>query len=176
MDIGAEERVDGRTAAETLNHELTDIVRGAVRAELDQVLPHVVAALKRNEAVAALTQRLDRAEKQVAEQGQRPLIRGLHGMLGTVRRLDFDGRVKDAIVGELERLLVGAGYTEFGEVGEPYDPQRFDAIAGEASDGRAFVSEVFEPGLETLGMTLVKAKVRVTPTSASSTIDHEEAA
>ena len=137
------------------------IVRSAVRAEFDEVLPHVVTALKRHDAVSELTRRLDTAEKRLAERNTRPLIAGLKRSLNMVRRLDFDVEVKTAILGELERLLVGAGYCEFGEVGEPFDPNRHEAIAGETGAGAAVVSEVFEPGVETLGEIVAPALVGV---------------
>jgi molecular chaperone GrpE (heat shock protein) len=136
-------------------------VRSALRAELDEVLPHVIAALKRHDAVADLARRLDDAEKRLAERNSRPLVAGVRRALNTIRKLDFDSEVKGAILAELERLLVGAGYTEFGEIGESFDPARHDAIAGEAESGAATVQEVFEPGLETLGEIVSPAKVRV---------------
>jgi len=136
-------------------------VRDAVRAELDEILPHVVTSLKRHDAVADLSGRLDRAERRLAERDQRPLVSGLRRTLVTVRRLEFDAAAKELIVSELERLLVGAGYTEFGEIGEPFDPARHEAIAGEASSDSAVVLEIFEPGMETLGAVLAPARVRV---------------
>lgn len=136
-------------------------VRTAVRTELDEVLPHVVSALKRHDAVADLARRLDAADRRLAERESRPLVAGMRRTLNTIRKLDFDSDVKGAIVGELERLLVGAGYAEFGEIGEPFDPVRHDAIAGEADPGAATVQEVFEPGMETLGEIVAPARVRV---------------
>lgn len=137
------------------------IVREAVRAELDGILPHVVTSLKRNDAVADLSRRLDEAQRRLAERDQRPLIAGLRRVLVTVRSLDFDAPSKELIVSELERLLVAGGYTEFGEVGEPFDPVRHEAIAGEVESGTAIVLELFEPGMETLGEVLARARVRV---------------
>jgi molecular chaperone GrpE len=159
MEGGVEQqRADG---AET--EDIAEAVRSAVRAELDEVLPHVVTSLKRHDAVADLSRRLDRAERRIAEREQRPLVAGLRRVLGDVRKLDFDAAAKTMIVGELERLLVGAGYTEFGEVGEPFDPARHEAIAGKAPSDQAVVLEIFEPGLETLGDVIAPAKVRVGP-------------
>lgn len=133
----------------------------AIRHELDQVLPHVVTALKRHDGVAELRRRLDVAEKRLADREQRPLINGLRRVLGTVRRLDFDRDAKEAISSELERLLVGAGYQEFGEAGEAFDPQRHEVVDGQAEEGKAVVVELYEPGLETLGEVVARAKVGV---------------
>jgi molecular chaperone GrpE (heat shock protein) len=133
----------------------------AIRHELDQVLPHVVTALKRHDGVAELRRRLDIAEKRLADREQRPLVNGLRHVLGTVRRLDFDPDAKEAISSELERILVGAGYQEFGEVGEAFDPQRHEVVDGQAEEGEAVVIELYEPGLETLGEVVARAKVGV---------------
>jgi hypothetical protein len=133
----------------------------AIRHELDQVLPHVVTALKRHDGVAELRRRLDVAEKRLADREQRPLITGVRRVLGIVRRLDFEPEAKEAISSELERVLVGAGYEEFGEVGEAFDPQRHEVVDGSADDGQAVVTELHEPGLETLGEVVARAKVTV---------------
>ncbi len=150
MDTPAE----SSTAAE-------DSTAEAIRAELDQVLPHVVTALKRQDAVAELRHRLDVAEKRLAERQQRPFVAGVRRVLVMVRLLDFEPDAKEAIATELERVLVGAGYEEFGEAGEVFDPRRHEVVGevGEQSD--ATVAEVLEPGLETLGEVVVRAKVRV---------------
>src|ERR1044072_1180646 len=134
-------------------------VRAALRADLDEVLPHVVSSLKRHDAVADLSRRLDRAERRLAERDQRPLVSGLRRTLITVRRLEFDAEAKELIVAELERLLVGAGYTELGEEGEPFDPERHEAIAGEAPSDEAVVLEIFEPGMEPLGIVIPPRRV-----------------
>jgi hypothetical protein len=150
---GAADRVDEEASEEPLP--------AAIRHELDQVLPHLVAALKRQDAVAELRRRLDLAEKRLSEREGRPLIRGLRDTLGFVRGLDFDPEAKEAITTKLERVLVGAGYEEFGEPGEAFDPARHEALAGEAPAGSAVVAGLIEPGLETLGEVVVRAKVEV---------------
>lgn len=150
------------SAQATASAEATiSVVREAIRAELDEVVPHVVTALKRHDAVTELAQRLDAAEKRLSERNARPLVAGIRRSLNMVRQLDFDVEVKSAIVGELERLLVGAGYTEFGEAGEPFDPRRHEVISGEAGTESIVVLEIFEPGVETLGETVAPARVRV---------------
>lgn len=125
------------------------------------MLPHVVTALKRHDAVDDLSNRLDAAERRLAERDRRPLVAGLRRVLSLVRRLEFDPETKAAIGAELERVLVGAGYVEFGEAGEAFDPDRHEVVEGEAEDGAAVVRKLFEPGLETLGDVVVRAKVRV---------------
>lgn len=138
-----------------------DALAGAVRQEFDQVLPHIVLALKREDGVAELRRRLDLAEKRLADRDTRPLIRGLRQVLKLVRTLDFETGPKEAITMELERVLIGAGYEEFGEVGEAFDPARHEALSGEAPAGAPIVTDVIEPGLETLGEVVVRAKIAV---------------
>jgi hypothetical protein len=133
----------------------------AVRHEFDQVLPHLVTALKREDGVVELRRRLDLAEKRIADRNQRPLVGGLRQVLILVRSLDFEPDPKEAITMELERVLLGAGYEEFGEVGEGFDPDRHEALAGEATTGSPIVTALIEPGLETLGEVVVRAKVEV---------------
>lgn len=140
--------------------EEVDVAK-AVRDEFDKVLPHVVTALKRHDAVADLSRRLDAAERQLAERERRPVVAGLRRVLSMVRRLEFDPEAKEAIATELERILVSAGYEEFGEVGEAFDPERHEVVEGEAEDGIAVVVALHEPGLEALGDVVVRAKVRV---------------
>jgi hypothetical protein len=138
-----------------------DGLPAAVRHEFDQVLPHIVTALKRQDGVAELSRRLDVAEKQLAAREQRPLVASLKRVLTKVRGLDFEPDAKETITMELEQLLIGAGYVEFGEVGEPFDPERHEAIGGEAPEGSPVVVVLRDLGLETLGEIVVRARVEV---------------
>lgn len=148
-------------AAPSPEEQLAEIVGTAVRAELDQVVPHVVAALKRDAAVKDLADRLNSAERRLGEREQRPLVSGIRRVLGLVRRMDFEPAARETLLSELEQLLVGAGYAEFGETGEPFDPARHEALDGSASPTTAVIAEVLDPGLETLGEVVVRARVRV---------------
>jgi hypothetical protein len=148
-----------------------DPLAAAVRHEFDQVVPHLVAALKREDGVAELRRRLDLSEKRLADRNQRPLIRGLRRVLMLVRDLDFEPDSKETITMELERVLSGAGYEEFGEVGEAFDPDRHEALSGEAPAGSPVVTRLKEPGLETLGEVVVRAKVEVASDGAGAAED-----
>lgn len=148
-------------APEATDAPSEDPVAEAIRAELDQVLPHVVTALKRQDAVEELRHRLDLAEKRLAERQQRPFVAGVRRVLVMVRRLDFEPDAKGAIAAELERVLVGAGYAEFGEEREAFDPRRHEVVEEPGEQSEVVVVEVLEPGLETLGEIVVRAKVRV---------------
>jgi hypothetical protein len=157
-------------SAETLPSEASDAmgaaIAAAVRAEMDQVVPHLVSALKRDDGVAELARRLDVAERRLADHNQRPVIARLHRLVGLVRRYDLPADVRDAVAEELVDTLRGAGYTEFGSVGEVFEPGRHEALDGSAYGGSPVVAEVFEPGLETLGETVVRARVRVASAEA----------
>lgn len=140
-------------------------VRMAVRDELDQIVPHVIAALKRNDGVADLARRLDDAERRLASRDSRPVISRIYRLLGLVRRFELPEDVRTALTSELEDVLRGAGYTEFGAVGDAFDPARHEALDGAAEFGSAVVAKVYEPGLATLGEVVVAARVRVAASS-----------
>jgi hypothetical protein len=150
-----------QTAPVDASDAMRAAIESAVRAEMDQVVPHLVSALKRNDGVTELARRLDVAERRLADRDQRPVIARVHRLLGVVRRFDMPVEVRDAITEELVDTLRGAGYTEFGAVDEPFDPGRHEALDGSAAGGAPVVAEVFEPGLETLGEIVVRARVRV---------------
>jgi hypothetical protein len=138
-----------------------EAMRAAVREELDEVVPHLIAALKRNDGVADLVRRLDDAERRLAARDQRPIVSRLYRLVGLVRRLDLPDEVREMLLEELLDVLRGAGYGEFGVAGEPFDPARHQALDADAIDGTAVVADVYEPGLETLGEVVVPARVRV---------------
>jgi molecular chaperone GrpE len=164
-DVDAEPAVaeadNARTEAEVSEDATVAAVRAMLREELDQVVPHVVSALKRNDGVAELARRLDAADRKLAQRDQRPVIARLHRLLGLVRRTELPDDVHEMLVRELVEMLEGLGYTEFGDVGEPFDPARHEPLDGAAGDGVATVVEIYEPGLEALGEVVVLARVRV---------------
>lgn len=138
-------------------------VSALVKTELDKVLPHVVSALKANDATKAMAARLEATEKRLADRANRPVVSHVVQLLNRVRRLDFGDDAKGLITSELEAILVGVGYVEFGEVGDVFDPVRHEAVDGETlEDGaEAVIVTVFEPGLETLGEVVAPARVGV---------------
>ena len=103
-------------------------IRAAVHAELDDVLPYVIEALRRNNAFDEISDRLRAAERRIESRQERPVIIGLHGVLDRIRHLDFDHAVKKALEDDLTRVLGEAGYQETGQDGEAFDPARHDAI------------------------------------------------
>lgn len=136
-------------------------VRAAVHAELDEVVPFVVEALRRNNAFDEINDRLRGAERRIAARQERPLVIGLHRVLDRLRHLEFDQAVKRALDDDIVHLLAEAGYEETGQVGEAYDLSRHDAIDGRAVDGRAVVSIVYGRGLTAFGDVVIRAKVEI---------------
>ena len=136
-------------------------VRRAVRDELDAVVPHLVAALKRDRAFDALSARLRETERRLEARRERPMAVAVHRVLCRLRRLSFDDQARAALDAELVEVLTGAGFEEFGSVGEPFDPARHEALAGEAQDGRGVVVELYATGLGCFGQVVTAAQVRV---------------
>lgn len=140
-----------------------ETIRAAVHDEFDQVLHHVVDALRRNKAFDELSDRLRTAERRLEARRERPLVAALHGLLDHLRHLDFDPLVKDVLEAEIVTMLLQAGFEETGRVGETYDPARHEAIGGRAEDGRASVVRVDTRGLSSFGDVVFRAKVQISP-------------
>jgi molecular chaperone GrpE (heat shock protein) len=155
------------TAGEGSPVPTADAIRQAVHDELDQVMPHLVIALKRDRAFSALEERLRVAERRLEARRERPVAVELLRVLHRLRHLDFDLAVKAALDQELVGVLAKAGYEEIGEVGEPFDPVRHQALDGATSDGRGSVVELYATGLACSGEVTVPAQVRVAAEPAS---------
>jgi molecular chaperone GrpE len=138
-------------------------IRAAVHAELDDVLPYVVEALRRNKAFDEISDRLRAAERRIESRQERPVIIGLHGVLDRIRHFDFDEAVRKALEDDLTRVLSEAGYQETGQDGEDYDPVRHEAIEGRATGGKAVVTKVHSRGLISFGDVVIRAKVEISP-------------
>jgi len=89
-------------------------------------------------------------------------------VLQRLRHLDFDPEARSALDAELTEVLAQAGYQEIGAVGEPFDPARHQALAGETRDGRGAVVELYATGLACFGQVAVPAQVRVSSNGPSS--------
>jgi hypothetical protein len=162
--VSAQEVSDVELAGEAgVPQGVTEAIRGAVRAEFDEVVPYVVAALNRNDAFSAFEDRLKAAERRIEARRERPVIVGVHRVLDRVRHLAFEPAVRQALEDDLVSVLTEAGYTETGEVGEVYDPARHDALDGRATDGNAVVSKVHTRGLTSFGDVVLRAKVEISP-------------
>lgn len=141
--------------------QLVDDVRQAIRGELDEVVPHLVAALKRDRAFDALTERLVQAEKRLEARRERPIAVGLLRVLHQLRHLKFELTVKQTLDHELTAVLTAAGFQETGSVGEPFDPARHQPLSGASQGGDVVVAEVYASGLACFDDVIVRAQVRV---------------
>jgi molecular chaperone GrpE len=148
-----------------------EAIRAAVRAELDKVVPHVVAALKRDRAFDELTNRLREAERRVEARRERPTGVALLKLLHRLRHLDLDREIRSSLDSEIVGILEMAGFTESGAVGEPFDPDRHEPLDGRLSGGAGTVVEVYATGLASFSDTVVRAQVRVAPRPAAPSSD-----
>lgn len=140
-----------------------EAIRAAVRAEFDEVLPHVLEAVRRNYAFDEISERLRVAERRIEARKERPVIIGLHRVLDRIRHLDLDEEIKQALADDMTHVLAEAGYQETGTVGEDYDHVRHTAIQGRAVNGSAVVTRVHSRGLTSFGDVVVQAKVEISP-------------
>lgn len=153
---------------------LAERISEVIRGELDQVVPHVVTALRRHDGVAELARRLDVAEKRLADRDARPMVSRLYRLLGVVQRLEMDGAVRDTLEAEIGGILTGAGYETFGAVGEAFRSEEHEVLEGSAESGDAQIVEVYEPGLKTLGEVVVRARVRVGSAQATDASEEQK--
>lgn len=160
---------DGRDRMADLPAGVAEAVRAAVHDEFDQVLHHVVEALRRNNAFDELSDRLRTAERRLETRRERPLVSSVYRLLDHLRHLDFDQSVKDALEAEIVRMLHEAGFEETGCVGEAYNPALHEAIGGRSNGGRATVSQVDTRGLTSFGDVVFRAKVHVSPSITKET-------
>jgi hypothetical protein len=152
--------------------DATSVVREAVRAEFDQVVPHLVAALKRDRAFDDLTRRLADTERRLDARRDRPLAVAVHRLLQRVRRLSMEPETRSALDAEIVATLGRAGFGEFGAVGDTFDPDLHDPIAGRTDGGKGTVAEVLASGLASYRDVVIRAQVRVRPAGeAASTQD-----
>jgi hypothetical protein len=140
-----------------------EAIRKAVHAEFDEVLPHVLEALRRNYAFDEISERLRAAERRIEARKERPVVIGMHRVLDRIRHLDLDREIKQALEDDITHVLAEAGYEETGNVGEDYDSARHAAIDGRTVNGSAVVTKVHTRGLISFGDVVVQAKVGISP-------------
>lgn len=157
------------TQETTLPAGTAEGIRAAVRAEFDEVLPHVLEALRRNNAFEEINERLRAAERRIEARRERPVIVALHRVLDRIRHLDLDREIKQALVDDITHVLAEAGFQETGTAGENYDPVRHAAIDGYAVNGSAVVTKVHTRGLTSFGDVVVQAKVEISPEASPAT-------
>jgi len=133
----------------------------ALREDFSQVLPHLVAALKRDEAVTGLLERLRAAEKQLETRHVHPLVLGVVKLLHRVQQLAPQTSELHSVEIELLQILAAQGLEEFGKAGERFDPARHRPLTGALDDGAGVVRELYSSGFEIAGQVVVRADVGV---------------
>jgi hypothetical protein len=142
----------------------------ALRDDFAQVLPHLVAALKRDEAVGGLLTRLDVAERKLEARSVHPLVLGVVKLLHRVRQLQPQTGDLRSVETELLQILSAQGLEEFGRAGEAFDPLRHRPLVGVLDNGAGVVSELHSSGFEIAGQVVIRADVSVASAQDRETV------
>ena len=132
-----------------------------MRQDLDRLVPHLLAALKRNEVDER--QRVSDLERAAKEIPTWPMAVGVNRFLHRMLQTDMEPELRTSIVKELGAILTGAGFSPLGKVGDLFDPERHVIVESESEPGPGewVVSKVYARGLESFGGVVDKAKVMV---------------
>lgn len=137
---------------ETCKKERQEHLDGWQRAKADYV-----NALKRFEE-----------EKQDAkQQGTVKTARAFLGVIDSLTRAESHGEIPDAFQGIAKQLRDAAaslGLTQFGAVGDSFDPMQYEALGQDSVDSKEkddTVTAVLEPGWKAGDVVVRAAKVRV---------------
>ena len=131
---------------------------------LDQLVPHLVSSLKRNQALESILERLDSAEKRLAARQEAPIA-------SVLLRTMNDAEARTVVVKGVASSLRRSGYDLIvPDPGSPYDHETSEITAADpgASIGPApVVADLDSAGLACLGTTIIKAKVTLASESAA---------
>jgi hypothetical protein len=155
MDDSAVREADQSSA------DLVSVI-GELRQDLDRLVPHLLAVLKRNEAEER--QRIANLERAAKQLPTWPLAAGVNRFVHRMVQTDMDPELLDSIVEELGMILTDAGFSPFGKAADRFDPDRHVIVDSESEPGPGVwvVSKVYAEGLESFGGIVDKAKVTVT--------------
>lgn len=152
---------DATSATTALAEEIAGL-----RSEFATVLPHLVAALKRNDAVQELTDRLAAADKELAQRRALPALLGVARALHRVRTMDLPDDARSTLDQELGQILLDGGLEEFGSEGDQFDVTLHDPLEGSVGpSGVATVTTVHATGLTMGALVVLRAAVSIRPTS-----------
>lgn len=172
-DVVDEERSPEVAAADEGGAE-TEVLHalGELRSEvaaladsLDQVVPHLVATLKRNQAFDSILSRLDAAEKQLAARREAPLAAVLLRTMNEIHRMDhLDRATRRALVQGVAASIRRSGYELLiPQLGDDVEAATCEVVSGDADGDQLTVASVEAIGLACLGDPIVRAKVSVGP-------------
>lgn len=162
---------DTTDADSTSSHGLSALVAqvAGMRSDLDALVPHVAAQVRRDRGHDELVARLGRAERALEAKRTWPLVVAVHTALNEVRSyVEADRGVVTAIESALLMVLNQAGFIEFGAVGDAFDPDRHDPVVGRTYEGRGTLSEVRAPGLCFDNVIVTRAQVGLQPVTADT--------
>lgn len=130
-----------------------------IKRDVEQILPALVDALKRNRYFDEMDKRLRRAEMVAEAWRDLPLVIGVHDVILTMRAAPGSDQ---AIVEQLADVLYrSAGIEEFGLAGEEIDPTMAEISSSEGTGPRIIVHESQRPGLRVGHNPIRKAIVSV---------------
>lgn len=143
---------------ETLKAVASDV--GDIKRDVEQILPSLVDALKRNRYFDEMEKHLRRAERVAEAWRHWPLVVGVHDVILAMRETpNFDPVFVEQLCDVLYRA---AGVEEFGFIGEEIDPTMLEITSSEGTGPRIVVQETHRPGLRIGHSPIRKAIVSVT--------------
>ncbi|OAD97730.1 hypothetical protein [Arthrobacter sp. OY3WO11] len=143
---------------ETIETVASDV--GDIKRDVEQILPSLVDALKRNRYFDEMEKRLRRAERVAEAWRDLPLLVGVHDVILAMRATPNHDPV---FVEQLSDVLYrSAGVEEFGLIGEEIDPTMLEIYSSEGTGPRIIIREVQRPGLRIGHSPIRKAIVSVT--------------
>lgn len=131
----------------------------ALKKDMDQILPSLVDALKRNRYFDEMERQLRRTEKVSEAWREWPLITGVHDVVLAMRAApESDPAMVEQLVDVLYRA---AGVEEFGHADEPIEPDYAEITSMTGEGSHLVVVDTQRPGLRVGHHPLRKAIVAV---------------
>jgi len=139
----------------------------ALRRQMDELLAGLNKIAKNlhpllTDQYRSTQERIRLLEVRIRNRQERPLINRMAELLAAVRRLQSGADIKAHVEEALVDALNSFGYHQTGAVGEPFDRDRHDAVAGSVGQ-TGVVSVVYQHGLASYGDVIRKARVEVAP-------------
>lgn len=145
-------------SGETLDAVASDV--DDIKRDIEQILPSLVDALKRNRYFDEMEKQLRRAERIAEAWRDWPLLVGVHDVILAMRATP---NLDPALAEQLSDVLYrSAGVEEFGFCGEEIDPTMLEISRSEGVGPRIIVQETQRPGLRIGHSPIRKAIVSVT--------------
>lgn len=145
-------------SGQTLGAVASDV--GDIKRDIEQILPSLVDALKRNRYFDEMEKQLRHAERIAEAWRDWPLLVGVHDVILAMRATP---NLDPALAEQLSDVLYrSAGVEEFGFIGEEIDPTMLEISGSEGAGPRIIIQETQRPGLRIGHSPIRKAIVSVT--------------